>query len=146
MWRGWSGWNPRCPEIARPTRWRGRCSPPGMPRRKAPDKLSLAVGERIKSLRLEEGMTIEELADESLTGSKGHLSNIERGLVRPNIQTLKQIADGLGVKAYDLLTFPKRSLRERLIDMTRRLTAPRIGELVRVASQWLGHDGRPLRG
>lgn len=117
-----------------------------MPRRKAPDKLSLAVGERIKSLRLEEGMTIEELADESLTGSKGHLSNIERGLVRPNIQTLKQIADGLGVKAYDLLTFPKRSLRERLIDMTRRLTAPRIGELVRVASQWLGHDGRPLRG
>lgn len=82
-------------------------------------------------------MTIEQLAEESNTGSKGHLSNIERGLVRPNIHTLKQIADGLGVKALDLLTFPKKSMRERLIDMTRFITASRLGEMVREAARWV---------
>ena len=87
-------------------------------------------------------MTIEQLAEESNTGSKGHLSNIERGLVRPNIHTLKQIADGLGVKAFDLLTFPKRSPRERLIDMTRRLTAAKLAALVRDAAQWLSQTAR----
>ena len=89
-------------------------------------------------------MTIEQLAEESNTGSKGHLSNIERGLVRPNIYTLKQIADGLGVKAFDLLTFPRKSMRERLIDLTRFITASRLGDMVRDAARWLSQaDPRP---
>jgi len=82
-------------------------------------------------------MTIEQLAGESATGSKGHLSNIERGLVRPNIHTLKQVADGLGVKPLDLLTFPKKSVRERLIDLTRHLTGARLTEMVRDVLRWL---------
>lgn len=102
-----------------------------MPRRTEPDELSLAVGERIRSLRNEREMTIQELADESETGSKGHLSNIERGLVRPNIHTLKQVADGLGVKPLDLVTFPKRSVRERIIDLTRHLTASHLTEILK---------------
>ena len=108
-----------------------------MPRRDAPDSLSLAVGERIRALRNENGMTIEQLADESATGSKGHLSNIERGLVRPNIYTLKQVADGLGVKPLDLLTFPKKSVRERLIDLTRFVNGARLTEMVRDVLRWL---------
>jgi transcriptional regulator with XRE-family HTH domain len=87
-------------------------------------------------------MTIEQLAEESNTGSKGHLSNIERGLVRPNIYTLKQIADGLGVKALDLLTLPKKSMRERLIDLTRKLNATRLADLVRQATRWLSQTAR----
>jgi transcriptional regulator with XRE-family HTH domain len=108
-----------------------------MPRRDEPDSLSLAVGERIRALRTEEGMTIEQLAEQSETGSKGHLSNIERGLVRPNINTLKQVADGLGVKPLDLLTFPRRSVREKLIDLTRNLKTSRLMEMVRSALRWL---------
>ena len=76
-------------------------------------------------------MTIEQLANESDTGSKGHLSNIERGLVRPNIHTLKQVADGLGVKPLDLMTFPKRSVRERIIDLTRSLSTAKLSELLK---------------
>jgi transcriptional regulator with XRE-family HTH domain len=102
-----------------------------MPRRTEPDNLARAVGERIRLLRIEDGMTIEELADKSGSGSKGHLSNIERGLVRPNIYTLKQVADGLGVKPLDLMTFPKKSVREKLIDLTRRLSASRMSEIMR---------------
>ena len=82
-------------------------------------------------------MTIEQLAEESETGSKGHLSNIERGLVRPNIYTLKQVADGLGVKPLDLMTFPKRSVRERLIDLTRNISTPRLSEIVRQLMLWV---------
>jgi transcriptional regulator with XRE-family HTH domain len=91
-------------------------------------------------------MTIEELAGESASGSKGHLSNIERGLVRPNIQTLKQVADGLGVKPLDLVTFPRHSIRERLIDLTRHLSSTRLGILLRQVAAWLrntpGHSRR----
>jgi transcriptional regulator with XRE-family HTH domain len=112
-----------------------------MPRRDAPDSLSFAVGQRIKDLRLEGGMTIEQLAEESRTGSKGHLSNIERGLVRPNIQTLKQVADGLGVEPLDLMTFPKRSARERLIDLTRNLAPSRLRQLLRDVLAFLRSRG-----
>lgn len=108
-----------------------------MPRRNKPDSVALAVGERIRSLRTEAGMTMEELADETEGASKGHLSNIERGLVRPNVNTLKQVADGLGVKPLDLMTFPKRSVRERLVDLTRRLSPRSLQELIQVVLRWI---------
>lgn len=82
-------------------------------------------------------MSMEQLAAASTTGSKGHLSNIERGLVRPNINTLKQVADGLGVQPLDLMTFPRRSLRERLIDLTRNLSKARLGVMIRTVLTWL---------
>lgn len=81
-------------------------------------------------------MTIQQLAEESEIGSKGHLSNMERGLVRPNIQTLKQVADGLDVLPLDLVTFPKRDLRQRLVDLTRRLRRNRLAELIRTIMHW----------
>lgn len=104
-----------------------------MPRRNEPDELASAVGERIRKLREEEGMTIEQLAQTSQLGSKGHISNVERGLVRPNIHTLKRLADGLGVLMLDLVTFPKRGLRQRLVDLTRSLSRTRIADLIRHA-------------
>jgi transcriptional regulator with XRE-family HTH domain len=102
-----------------------------MPRRNEPDGLALEVGQRIRAIREEEGLTIQELAETSELGSKGHLSNMERGLVRPNIQTLKQVADGLGVLPLDLVTFPKHDMRQRLVDLTRQLSLKHIGETLR---------------
>jgi transcriptional regulator with XRE-family HTH domain len=106
-----------------------------MPRRHEPDELALQVGQRIREIRENEGMTIQQLAETSAIGSKGHISNMERGLVRPNIQTLKQVADGLGVLPLDLMTFPKSDLRQKLIDETRALTRARLGALIRFASK-----------
>lgn len=105
-----------------------------MPRRIAPDKLALEVGQRIREIRLAAGLTIEELANTSKLGSKGHLSNMERGLVRPNIQTLKLIANGLGVLPLDLMTFPKKNVRQKLVDLTRTLSVKQLNETLR----WLG--------
>ena len=96
-----------------------------MPRRLLPDPLALAVGRRIRQLREAAGLTLEKLAYESELGSKGHLSNIEKGLVRPTINTLKVLADGLGVLLADLVTFPADGDRERLIDAS-RASSPRV--------------------
>src|SRR4051794_19961866 len=103
-----------------------------MPRRIAPDKLALAVGQRIRTIRLELGLTIEQLADVSKLGSKGHLSNMERGLVRPNIHTLRQIANGLGVLPLDLMTFPKNDARQKLVDLTRGVSTKKLNEALRL--------------
>ncbi|MDB4942219.1 MAG: hypothetical protein JWP97_1753 [Labilithrix sp.] len=76
-------------------------------------------------------MTIQELAETSELGSKGHLSSLERGLVRPNIQTLKLIANGLGVLPLDLLTFPKHDARQKLVDLTRHFSMKKLSETMR---------------
>jgi transcriptional regulator with XRE-family HTH domain len=102
-----------------------------MPRRSEPDELALEVGQRIREIREQEGLTIQQLAETSELGSKGHLSNMERGLVRPNIQTLKQIADGLGVLPLDLMTFPEHDVRQKLVDLTRQLSLRKISETIR---------------
>jgi transcriptional regulator with XRE-family HTH domain len=65
---------------------------------------------------------MEKLAYESELNSKGHLSNLERGLARPTVKTLEMIAEGLGVLLLDLVTFPEKDERQRLVDQTRRLS------------------------
>ena len=82
-----------------------------MPRRRHPTPLSAAVGKRIRELRAAQGLTAEKLAHESDLGSKGHLSDIEKGLTIPTIATLKAVADRLGVDVLDLVTFPEDSDR-----------------------------------
>jgi transcriptional regulator with XRE-family HTH domain len=66
---------------------------------------------------------MERLAYESELGSKGHLSNIEKGLVRPTAHTLKILADSLGLLPIDLLTFPGEDLRQQLVERSRHVDA-----------------------
>ena len=55
----------------------------------------MQIGNKIKRLRLEHGLTQEELADRcELT--KGYISQLERDLTSPSIATLKDILDCLG--------------------------------------------------
>jgi transcriptional regulator with XRE-family HTH domain len=109
-----------------------------MPRRSIPDPLAAAVGLRIRRLREELGLTMEKLAYESELGSKGHLSNIERGLARPTIRTLKVLADRLGVKLLDMVTFPDEDARQRLVDRSRDMQRGPIRKL-------LAQFGEPTR-
>jgi transcriptional regulator with XRE-family HTH domain len=106
-----------------------------VPRRAKADALSLAVGVRIRQLREELGITMERLAYESDVGSKGHLSNIEHGLVRPTAHTLKALADRLGVALPDLVNFPDDGDRARLYDLTRRMTPSRLRLLLQEAEE-----------
>lgn len=105
-----------------------------VPRRAKPDPFSLQIGKRIRELRLERGLTMERLAYESELGSKGHLSNIEKGLVRPTAHTLKVLADALDLLPLDLLTFPTQDARQQLIDRTRHVDGPTL-------RRWLAEGG-----
>lgn len=102
-----------------------------MPRRSTPDPLAQRIGARIRVLRNEAGLTLEKLAYESEVGSKGFLSDVEKGLARPTVETLQAIADRLEVELLDLVTFPDEGDRQRLVDRTRRLSKGTIRKLLR---------------
>lgn len=53
------------------------------------------IGEKIKSLRISNGLTQDELAERSEL-SKGFISQIERNLASPSISTLEDILQALG--------------------------------------------------
>jgi transcriptional regulator with XRE-family HTH domain len=105
-----------------------------MPRRKVPDPIALAIGTRIRQLRLERGVTAESMVFEGEVRSKGFLSDIEKGLARPSLVTLTQIADSLGVNLVDLVTFPEQDERHALIDRTRFLAKGVLRKLLRELS------------
>jgi transcriptional regulator with XRE-family HTH domain len=59
------------------------------------------IGEKIRKLRIERGLTQEELADRAEL-SKGFISQVERDLTSPSISTLEDVLTCLGT---DLSTF-----------------------------------------
>ena len=76
-------------------------------------------------------MTMEKLAYESDLGSKGYLSDIEKGLALPTVKTLRVLAERLGVLPLDLLTDPDADMRQKLIDRSRGLPAGTLRNLLR---------------
>jgi len=107
-----------------------------MPRRSIPDPLAKRIGARIRQLREEKGLTLEQLAyqrelGDKRYGSKGFMSDVERGLARPTVDTLAAIAERLEVKLLDLVTFPDEDERELLVDRTRQLTKGTVRRLLR---------------
>lgn len=63
---------------------------------------TLGVGERIRSVRRQLGLTQEKLAAPEFT--KGYVSALERGAVRPSLKALDVLARRLGVSIIDLLS------------------------------------------
>ena len=75
----------------------------------------MKIGEKIKRLRILNGLTQEELADRcELT--KGFISQVERDLTSPSIATLVDILESLGtnLKADDIFTKEDNTLLHRI--------------------------------
>lgn len=71
------------------------------------------LGERIKKLRKEKGLTLQTLAGSGLT--KGMLSLIENNKANPSMESLSYIAEQLGIDKNELLEeVPTSELRELL--------------------------------
>ena len=81
--------------------------------------LSKLLGQRIRQLRQEKGLTQEKLTYESGLGSKGYLSEIESGKKAPTLRVLKILADHLELEMIDLFTFPQESPRHNKIEKLR---------------------------
>ena len=69
------------------------------------------IGDRIKHLRKQKGLTLEELAARSEL-TKGFLSQLERNLTSPSIATLDDILEALGTS---LSEFFKEDSDERIV-------------------------------
>lgn len=64
---------------------------------------NLVIGQKIKELRVQKGLTQEELADRSEL-SKGFISQLERDLTSPSIATLVDILQCLGTNLEEFFT------------------------------------------
>jgi tetratricopeptide (TPR) repeat protein len=72
---------------------------------------AVALGERLRALRAERGLTLGQVAGARF--SAAFLSQIERGLARPSTPNLQHIAEQLGVDADQILsTTPSETDRE----------------------------------
>ena len=71
----------------------------------------LDIGQKIKQLRIQKGLTLEELASRSEL-TKGFLSQMERDLTSPSIATLNDILEALGTT---LAEFFKEEKEEQLV-------------------------------
>lgn len=71
----------------------------------------MQIGRRIKNLRLQNGLTQEELGDRCEL-SKGFISQLERDMTSPSIATLQDILSALGT---DFSHFFKEDLPERIV-------------------------------
>ena len=69
------------------------------------------IGAKIKALRIQNDLTLEELASRSEL-TKGFLSQVERNLTSPSVSTLEDILEALGT---DLASFFKESKRRSFL-------------------------------
>jgi XRE family transcriptional regulator, master regulator for biofilm formation len=68
------------------------------------------VGDRLKELRSEKNLTINELAQLAKV-SKSYISSIERGLQRnPSIKVLRKLAETLEVPLESIISFEKTDI------------------------------------
>ncbi len=80
--------------------------------------LEKAIAKRIRSKRVEQGWTLDQLA--KATGlSKGYLSQIENDDKTPTLGTLTKIAFGLGLDAISLITGEKTEQTQEKLSIGR---------------------------
>ena len=65
--------------------------------------MRLLVGRNLKRMRVERGLTQEELAERS-GFSQQYISDMERGRRNPTIVSLWELAQAIGVTPVDLIT------------------------------------------
>ena len=70
-----------------------------------------AIGKTIRALRDEAGLTQEELAHASDTYTS-EISLLERGLRNPKWETMKPLANGLGISCADMVARAEQFERE----------------------------------
>ncbi len=68
------------------------------------EKLLKAFGARVRSVRLEKGLTMEVLADQAKIDYT-QVARVEHGISNTSISTASAIAKGLGISLHELFTF-----------------------------------------
>ena len=93
----------------------------------------MLIGERLKQLRLQRGLTQEELADRCEL-SKGFISLVERDLTSPSIATLQDMLLSLGS---DLSRFFASHVEEKIVFGEEDINVKEDAEGIRGYIRWL---------
>lgn len=113
---------------------RAKPKTPNKRHRTEPDPLSLRVGQQIKTLRYEHGFSYDAFVGETELG-RGYVSELERGLVVPSIQTIDRVAIAFGLTMADLVA--GNSVREQVFTESRELDEDELLELLATVRRWL---------
>ena len=81
------------------------------------------MGEHIRALRTALGMTQGDLAQKMSVTDKA-VSKWERGLSRPDIDSIPKLAEVLGVTAWELCSAPAKKKQSRAEDVYKRQGIP----------------------
>jgi len=111
-----------------------RCNPSPPPKNESFSRL----GEEIKRLRIADGASGGELARRCGI-SRSMLSRIERGLVSPSVDTLNQLAKGLGVSPSRFFCHQNSRTDLSFVAAGNGIVIDRMGELVDFQYELLGH-------
>ncbi|SJZ69283.1 helix-turn-helix domain-containing protein [Selenihalanaerobacter shriftii] len=60
------------------------------------------IGKKIRDIRKKKGLSLKDLAEKT-EFSSSYISQLERDLIDPSINSLRKIADALGVRSFQLL-------------------------------------------
>ena len=102
-----------------------------MPRRQGGATFARGLGERIRALRVEAGVTQEDLAW-SVDLNKGYLSQVESGKRTPTLSVLVQLAHELNVEVVDLVGYDLDQPQAALLDAVRRKDRKGLKKALRV--------------
>ena len=95
--------------------------------RRKPVPIAREAGKRIRRLRLAGDWTFDAFVEETGLG-RGYISELERGLVVPSLETLRRVAAALDVTVADLVL--GGSAREYLFEITKELAPAEIRALI----------------
>ena len=93
----------------------------------------MEIGKSIRRLRLQRGLTQEELANRCEL-SKGFISLLERDLTSPSVDTLTDVLESLGT---DLKTFFSDTSDDKIVFTDSDMFEKEDGELLRGKIKWL---------
>jgi len=79
------------------------------------------------------GLSLQALTDGPDNGSKGYLSQFERGPSLPSLVALAGIAERLELDIIDLVNFPERGARNELLELTRGMNDRELKQVLRRA-------------
>jgi len=105
----------------------------------ADNALELSLGRQVRSFRLEQGMTVSDLAKQSDL-SPGMLSKVENGLTSPSLSTMRGIADALNVPVTALFRLYEETREATFVAAGEGLNIERQGTRAGHQYQLLGHS------
>lgn len=108
------------------------------------DDFKITLGERIRTLRKNAGLTQEELAEKANV-SVNFIGNAERGESAASVKTLRRIVKAVGVNLKELFDFPDEDVNEMKDEITALLNSKEWEieelQLVRNLVRMMGEKG-----